>query len=191
MAANEYNRAVLATLKSIQADVAEIKRRLAAAPAPARGDAENGGGPREGDVANDRDLDGPHGDPTVRFDPPSKYWGGASFTGYHFSETEPDYLDAQAKYLDACAYMAEKDSDEKKRKSARFKRLDAARARGWAARLRSGWTAPTFGGGGAGARPPRAADVGGTDGKGSDDFGFGDNDADIPFATSLPNRRGL
>lgn len=59
------------------------------------------------------------------------------------------------------------------------------------ARLRSGWTAPTFGGGGAGARPPCAADVGGTDGKGSDDFGFGDNDADIPFATSLPNRRGL
>lgn len=178
MAANEYNRAVLATLKSIQADVAEIKRRLAAAPAPARGDAENGGGPREGDVANDRDLDGPHGDPTVRFDPPSKYWGGASFTGYHFSETEPDYLDAQAKYLDACAYMAEKDSDEKKRKSARFKRLDAARARGWAKRLRDGWKPAAA----SSTRPTRDGSFAGGDGAGRDEFtGDANSDDDIPF----------
>jgi hypothetical protein len=178
-----YNQKVLAALEAIQKDVAFIKSQMSAS-----GGAGGGGG---GEVADVRDLDGQHGDPTIKYDPKPKYWEGSSYIGYRFSETEPDYLDAQAKYLDACAYMADKDQDEKKRSGARFKRKDAARARGWAARLRSGWTAPTFGGGGAGARPPRAADVGGTDGKGSDDFGFGDNDADIPFATSLPNRRGL
>jgi hypothetical protein len=91
----------------------------------------------EGETADDADLDSEYGNPTIKFDPRERYWTGPSFVGYHFSETAPDYLDAMAKYLDACAFMAAKESDEKNQKSARYKRKDAARARGWAARLRA------------------------------------------------------
>lgn len=106
----------------------------------------------EGEVADDADLDSEYGNPTVKFDPRERYWTGPSFVGYHFSETAPDYLDATAKYLDACAFMAAKEPDEKNQKSARYKRKDAARARGWAKRLRArgepnAMPAPAQGGG--------------------------------------------
>jgi hypothetical protein len=118
----------------------------------------NVGGSAGGEVATDADLDGGHGNPTIKYDPRPTYWAGPSFAGKRFSETTPSYLEATAKYLDACAHMAEKDADEKKRNSARYKRLDAARARGWAARLAGGWQ-------------PKAAPIM------SADFGDGD---DIP-----------
>ena len=159
-----YNQKVLATLEAIQKDVAEIKRTLPGASTA------NGAGSL-GDVASDRDLDGDRGDPTIKYGLKEKYWIGRDYAGYRFSETEPEFLDAMAKYLDACAYMADKDPDEKKRGAARFKRLDAARARGWAARLRNGW------------KPPMRAT--GTDGGGAfDDPGPGSvsiSDDDIPF----------
>lgn len=101
------------------------------------GGAPAGGAGVEGETADDADLDSEYGNPTIKFDPRERYWTGPSFVGYHFSETAPDYLDATAKYLDACAFMAAKESDEKNQKSARYKRKDAARARGWAARLRA------------------------------------------------------
>jgi hypothetical protein len=138
----EQYTVIMHELRELRRELAEVKAAVAggargngAAPG-ARG---NGGGGGDGAVADDRDLDGQHGDPTIKYDPSAKYWSGASYEGYRFSETEPDYLDAMAKYLDACAYMAEKDADEKKRKGAVYKRKDAARARGWAARLRNGW----------------------------------------------------
>ena len=124
--------------------------RAATAPSePAAGEVDAG---VEGGVADDFDLDSEYGNPTIKFDPREKYWNGPSFIGYHFSETAPDYLDAQAKYLDACAYMAASKPDEKNQKSARYKRKDAARARGWAARLRArgepnAMPAPAQGGG--------------------------------------------
>jgi hypothetical protein len=49
------------------------------------------------------------------------------------SECPPAYLDLVASRLD---YFAAKEEDAKK---ARYNRLDASRARGWAARLRNGW----------------------------------------------------
>lgn len=179
-----YNGEILRLLKEINERVGRIEGRLAGAP--------RASGSPGGDVAPDSDLDSQYGDPEVRKDP--KRWiegGGESFVGMPFSRCPAEYLDSLAGFKE---WQAQKDQEAgipEKQKYVGYARKDAARARGWAARLRSGWTAPTFGGGGAGARPPRAADVGGTDGKGSDDFGFGDNDADIPFATSLPNRRGL
>lgn len=111
-----------------------------------------GGAGVEGAIADDADLDSEYGNPTIKFDPRERYWAGPSFVGYHFSETAPDYLDATAKYLDACAFMAAKEPDEKNQKSARYKRKDAARARGWAARLRArgepnAMPAPAQGGG--------------------------------------------
>lgn len=129
--------------------IAEAMGTSGAAP---RAPAATGGAGVEGEVADDADLDSEYGNPTIKFDPRERYWTGPSFVGYHFSETAPDYLDATAKYLDACAFMAAKESDEKNQKSARYKRRDAARARGWAARLRArgepnAMPAPAQGGG--------------------------------------------
>jgi hypothetical protein len=90
-----------------------------------------------GDVADDRDLDGEHGDPTVKFDP--RGWTGESFKGRRYSETAPEFLDLLA---DALAFFAQKKAQTEPKKAG-WDKLDAARARGWAARLRAGWKAPT------------------------------------------------
>ena len=107
-----------------------------------------------GNVASDQDLDSDKGNPKVYKDPPAKYWGGTSYAGFHLSDvSDPAYLDALAKYFDSCAFMAARDvangvDVERNEKTVRFKPLDAARCRGWAARLRArGVTAPTANGG--------------------------------------------
>lgn len=133
---------ILAKLAVIEAKLDQILAGGAGGAASPAGGASRGEHVG-GKVATDRDLDGQYGDPSIRKDPPAKYWEGASYTNYKMSEVqEPDYLDALAKYLDACAYMASKDAGngvevEKNTKSAKFKVLDASRARGWAARLRA------------------------------------------------------
>lgn len=78
------------------------------------------------------DLDGTHGDPVVKAKDP-RDWTGEPMKGRKFSECPPDYLDMVAERFD---YFASKEPDEKK---AKYNRLDAARARGWAQRLRAGW----------------------------------------------------
>ena len=92
-------------------------------------------------IADDGDLDGEWGDPVVRFGLKAKWWPEQPDPniGYKFSECPPEYLDATAKYLGACAYMKRKEGDEKK---AGYKDRDAARARGWAKRIRAGFKAP-------------------------------------------------
>lgn len=127
--------------------IAEAHGSNGAAPAPR---AATGGG--DGAIADDSDLDGEWGNPTIKYDPRERYWSGPSFVGYHYSETAPDYLDAMAKYLEAVAYMSAKDADEKSQKRAKYSAKDAARARGWAARLRvrgepNAMPAPAQGGG--------------------------------------------
>ena len=85
------------------------------------------------------DLDGPHGDPTVKAKDP-RDWTGEPQQGKRFSECPPEYLEMVAERLDYFnAQLGDSDEDKKKRK---FNTLDAARARGWAERLRAGWTAP-------------------------------------------------
>ena len=49
------------------------------------------------------------------------------------------WLQATGLLAERYDYFAGKEPDQKK---ANYNRLDAARARGWAARLRGGWTAP-------------------------------------------------
>jgi hypothetical protein len=98
----------------------------------ANGRTESGGA-----IADARDLDGQYGNPTIKFDPKPKYWTGPSFVGYRYSECSAEYLDAVAKYLDACAYMKRKDGGPDAAKQAGYKEKDAARARGWAARART------------------------------------------------------
>lgn len=110
-----------------------------------------------GAVADDRDLDGQWGDPTVRKDPPR--WTGASYAGKRYSECPPDYLDTLAGLLDWQAGKDEEKGDEQSVKYAGYKRKDAARARGWARRNAGKPAAPVveagYGdGGGAGDELP-------------------------------------
>ncbi len=134
-------------LKQIAKDVAAIKAALAAgavAFAAALGvKVTASGGAGGGDIANDQELDSAYGDPVVRKDP--NKWREESYVGAKYSECTPDYLDAMAKYKDACAYANEKEGNPAKAKYIAYDRRDAARARGWAMRLRSGWK-PSSGG---------------------------------------------
>jgi hypothetical protein len=138
-----FENDVMMMLHRIAADVAELKGSAGKGNGGQRGYASRGG-----KVATDSDLDGQHGDPEVRFDP--RDWKGRQYVGYRFSQTDPEYLDVMAESLDSYATYCEDGSDEKKRGTAKYKRLDAARARGWAARLRAHPAKPpqtqTFGG---------------------------------------------
>lgn len=100
------------------------------------------------------DLDGKYGDPIIRAKDP-RDWSGDPQTGKPMSECPPSYLDLVADRLD---YFAEKENDEKKK---RYNQLDAARARGWAKRLRAGWT-----------RQPEPPHKGFGDAKADDDIPF-------------------
>ena len=86
-------------------------------------------------IAPDADLDGQWGDPIVKAKSP-RDWSGDQMTGRKFSECPPEYLDLLAARFD---FFNTKETDEKKRG---YNMRDAARARGWAARLRAGWKPP-------------------------------------------------
>jgi hypothetical protein len=90
-----------------------------------------GSGSGTANVASDRDLDSEHGDEKVRMNP--REWKGAPRKGWQMSRCEPEFLDL---YQDTMEYFAGKNTDAKK---AGYDRRSAARARGWAKRLRSGW----------------------------------------------------
>lgn len=123
-----------------------------------------------GAIATDTDLSGKYGDPKVKLTP--RDWGGAPRKGWQLSRCEPEFLDLYAETLE---FFARKNDEEGAKASngtpkSRYDRADAARARGWAKRLRAGWAAPqpaqrpatTGGGWGAGARqappPPTSVD---------------------------------
>lgn len=90
-------------------------------------------------AATDSDLDGPHGDPQVRTRVPS--WKGDDMKGKPMSECPSEFLVMLGSLLDWQA-----DQDDAKGETASngkprsvYKRLDAARARGWAKRKQHGW----------------------------------------------------
>jgi len=115
----------------------------------------------KGEIANDVDLDGKFGNEPIKRDPSKKYWDGDSFVGKFMNECTAEYLDAMAKYKDACAFMNEKEGNPEKAKYAGYDRRSASRARGWAKRIREGFRAPV---------------------STSDDlFSDGASDPDIPF----------
>ena len=82
-----------------------------------------------GRVATDVELDGKYGDAKIVVDP--RDWNGQSFKGARMSEAPPDFLDLLAVVLDG---FADGELDAKKK---RYKRDDAAKARGWARRKRA------------------------------------------------------
>lgn len=92
-----------------------------------------------GEIASDRDLDGKYGDPEVRSDR-VKDWTGPSMKGRRYSECPPEFLDRLAGLLE----WQGKKSDEENQRTDKgklvgdYRRADAARARGWAKRMRDG-----------------------------------------------------
>ena len=138
----------------------------------ARGASAPSGG---GEIAPDRDLDSEWGDPLIKKDPPR--WEGQSFVGVTYSRTTPEYLDALASFHD---WRADKDDavnavDGKGRKKSTYARRDAARARGWAQRLRNGWRPPQ------GTQEAAPDDYADPAGDGSADAVAAQYDDDIPF----------
>lgn len=88
-------------------------------------------------VAPEVDLDGQYGNPKVRFLP--KDWTGDDYRQRPFSDCPSEFLDLMAKAYD---YFAGKDEQSNAlttggKPKAPYTRLDAARARGWAARNRN------------------------------------------------------
>lgn len=119
-----------ARLDRIESILASIDMRLTgragAAPAPAGGN-----------VAPDSELDSQYGNPAVRFVP--RNWQGEDYKGRNYSECAPEFLDMLAETLE---FFGRKNDaagtlDNKGRPKGDWDRKDAARARGWAARLRA------------------------------------------------------
>lgn len=163
--------AVEARVAALEARVLRIEGGLAGAA---------GVGPSAKVVASDDELDGEGGDPKVTMDPPR--WKGRSFVGLPYSHTDPAFLEELAKFQDWCADKESKTAG--KEKYAPYSRARAARARGWAARMkRNGWKPPPPP---APVRNPYEEDRhenskgsdGGTSGR---DDGSGFVDDDIPF----------
>ncbi len=118
-------------LKSIDASLkALVARQAPASGAPASVPT----------VASDRDLDSQWGDPVVKAKDP-RDWTGAPQQGKKFSECPAEYLDMVADRLD---YFTSQNAGatEEDQKKLKYQKLDAARARGWAARIRAGKVAP-------------------------------------------------
>jgi hypothetical protein len=93
---------------------------------------------RAPEIASDRDLDGKYGDPEVKFMP--RDWAGPSYKGRRFSECPADLLDMIAETFDYFARKAEatNETTDRGKPVSQYKRADAARARGWAKRIRAG-----------------------------------------------------
>lgn len=95
-------------------------------------------------IADDRDLDSQWGDEEVRVTP--RDWTGEPMKGRRMSECPPAFLDLLADTLD---YFARKNAaanavTSSGKPKADFDLKAAARARGWARRLRNGWQAASF-----------------------------------------------
>ncbi len=118
-------------IKALEATLAKHEKRLDAM-ADARVKATPGRQVPGGAVADDADLDGPYGDPEVKRDPPK--WTGDSFAGQRCSACPSDYLRSLAGFWDWKAGKTEEEGDPDRQKYVKWDRLNAARARGWAAR---------------------------------------------------------
>lgn len=89
------------------------------------------------DVATDAELDHlTHGDPAMKWTP--RDWTGDDCKGMRMSECSPELLDLFAKAYDEFGRQKEEAKDPK----AKYERMTARRARGWARRKRNGWTPP-------------------------------------------------
>jgi hypothetical protein len=89
-------------------------------------------------IASDADLDHKFGDPQILT--PPRDWTGPFTPGQTMSQSDPDLLELVA---ERCDYFAQKNDREravtdKGVPKSKYDRAKAAKARGWAARLRKG-----------------------------------------------------
>lgn len=133
-------------MSNIEDRLDRIERKLdallAAMKSPGNGRGAAATSAPSGTSDGDVDIDGPRGDPEVRFMP--KRWAGADFKGQKFSSCDPEFLDMLA---DAYEWFAQRDDesgavDKNGAPKSKWSRLDASRARAWSARLRDGGAAP-------------------------------------------------
>lgn len=131
---------VISTLKSIDGSLKLLVAHFGIGATTQSTSAQAGNVPA---IASDRDLDDPrgYGNPEVKAKSP-RDWTGESMQGKHFSECPAPYLDLVADRLEYFASQNDASVVEDDRKKARYNRLDASRARGWAARIRAGYVAP-------------------------------------------------
>lgn len=114
------------TLESLDAKLNDVLALLrASAPKP---------------VAAASDLDGKYGNPVIKARDP-RDWTGESMVGRLMSDCPAEYLDMVAERAE---FFAGKNDEAQAlanngQPKSKYDRLDAARARGWAARIRSGW----------------------------------------------------
>lgn len=151
-------------VEALEATITQLRRALGG----------GSGGKTFGAVADDAELDSRFGDPQIQRDPSEKYWKGESWVNMQMSQCPADYLDAFAQYKEACAWMNEQKGDHAKAKYVAYDRKDAARARGWAKRIREGRVVQS------GERPPAAVPKGGDEVPADYAAGFGSDD-EIPF----------
>lgn len=100
-----------------------------------------------GAIASDADLDGKYGDPEIRMNIPAFKWPGEQHKGKKMSAVrDAAFLEAYAAQLEWSAdedvkkgkTYVDKKTGEVKQSDGKLSRMDAARARGWAARVRAG-----------------------------------------------------
>jgi len=129
--------------KAILGELRGIREVLANAFAPATrapsSQGQSAGRGKGGEVASDRDLDSAYGNPTVKT---PRNWKGERFDGFKMSETSVEFLEFFADFKDWQADRREEEGGEDGSKKAGYCRKDAARARGWAERLRRGGARP-------------------------------------------------
>jgi hypothetical protein len=111
-------------LRSIDASLKQLVRQLTASQPKA--------------VASDRDLDGPYGNPIVKFMP--RDWTGPTYKGQPMSACPAPLLEMLAETFEYFADQADakNETTDKGKPVSGYKRADAARARGWAQRVRDG-----------------------------------------------------
>ncbi len=127
------------TMKAMLSSIRESMEKREAARQAAPAMSGGMGKPSGITVASDQDLDSQYGDPIIKMKDP-RDWTGPSMIGLTFSQCPAEYLDLVADRLD---YFASKAEEEGKTTSAGkpvapYNRKDAARARGWALRVRAG-----------------------------------------------------
>lgn len=125
---SNYEEASLALLRSIDSSLKQIlAARQSSAPKA---------------VASDRELDGKYGNPVIKFAP--RDWTGEDCKGRRMSECPAPFLEMLAETFDYFARKSDETGEltDRGKKVADYKRMDAARARGWAKRIRDGKHTP-------------------------------------------------
>jgi hypothetical protein len=145
MAANAED--VIAALRSIDASLktlVQLSQARAGAARPATSPATSAPATRPAPaVAPDTDLDGEYGNPVIKAKDP-RDWSGPTMNGRRLSECPAEYLDLLAARYDYFADQQELSNEQTTsgKPRAPYTRREAARARGWARRLRAGWKPP-------------------------------------------------